>query len=43
MGGRLLKNWIDRPLLKQADIDNRLNMVDVLMKQFLNEKNCVSC
>ncbi|MEW4208226.1 DNA mismatch repair protein MutS [Priestia megaterium] len=38
MGGRLLKNWIDRPLLKQADIDNRLNMVDVLMKQFFERE-----
>ncbi|MGB3889967.1 MAG: DNA mismatch repair protein MutS, partial [Priestia megaterium] len=38
MGGRLLKNWIDRPLLKQTDIDNRLNMVDVLMKQFFERE-----
>ncbi|TYR81074.1 DNA mismatch repair protein MutS [Priestia megaterium] len=38
MGARLLKNWIDRPLLQQNEIDNRLNMVDVLMKQFFERE-----
>lgn len=38
MGGRLLKNWIDRPLLSKEKIDERLNMVDVLMKQFFERE-----
>jgi len=29
-GGRLLKNWIERPLLRQAAIDDRLDMVEEL-------------
>src|SRR3954453_7340870 len=31
MGGRLLKHWIDRPLIKQDDIEYRHNLVDVLI------------
>lgn len=38
MGGRLLKQWIDRPLLNQGHIENRLNMVETLMNQFFERE-----
>ena len=34
MGGRLLKKWIDRPLINQIQIENRHVMVDTLMQEF---------
>ena len=34
MGGRLLKQWIDRPLIERSEIEKRLNMVGTLMDQF---------
>lgn len=30
-GGRLLKHWIERPLLRQAEIEGRLNSVEELL------------
>lgn len=30
LGGRLLKHWIDQPLLKKKDIDRRLDLVEEL-------------
>jgi DNA mismatch repair protein MutS len=38
MGGRRLKQWIDRPLINQNDINNRLNMVETLMDQFFERQ-----
>lgn len=38
MGGRLLKQWIDRPLLKKADIERRHTMVATLMEQFFEKE-----
>ncbi|MEH7239454.1 DNA mismatch repair protein MutS [Bacillus sp. JJ1562] len=34
MGGRLLKQWIDRPLLNRNDIEARLNMVQTFIDQY---------
>ncbi|MBD8068219.1 DNA mismatch repair protein MutS [Bacillus sp. PS06] len=34
MGGRLLKQWIDRPLIDHDDIQLRLNMVETLKNQY---------
>ena len=34
MGGRLLKKWIDRPLINQTQIENRHIMVDTLLQEF---------
>ncbi|MFT4416930.1 DNA mismatch repair protein MutS [Fredinandcohnia humi] len=34
MGGRLLKQWIDRPLLNRDEIDARLNMVQTFIDQY---------
>ncbi|WP_433749965.1 DNA mismatch repair protein MutS [Falsibacillus pallidus] len=38
MGGRLLKQWIDRPLISETEISSRLNMVEVLMKQYFERQ-----
>ncbi|MFS0823526.1 DNA mismatch repair protein MutS [Bacillus sp. 1P02SD] len=34
MGGRLLKQWIDRPLLNKNEIEARLNMVQTFIEQY---------
>lgn len=34
MGGRLLKQWIDRPLINKKEIQHRLNMVETLKEQY---------
>lgn len=34
MGARRLKQWIERPLLSETAIENRLNMVETLLKQY---------
>ncbi|MFT9003608.1 MAG: DNA mismatch repair protein MutS [Liquorilactobacillus hordei] len=34
MGGRLLKQWIDRPLLEKDKITNRYNMVKLLLDHY---------
>ncbi|QOR68639.1 DNA mismatch repair protein MutS [Cytobacillus suaedae] len=38
MGGRRLKQWIDRPLINPSDITNRLNMVETLLNQFFERQ-----
>ncbi|MTV82988.1 DNA mismatch repair protein MutS [Lactobacillus sp. CRM56-3] len=38
MGGRLLKQWLDRPLVNRTDILNRQNKVAVLVDQYF-ERN----
>ncbi|WP_449540092.1 DNA mismatch repair protein MutS [Ferdinandcohnia sp. Marseille-Q9671] len=34
MGGRLLKQWIDRPLINKSEIESRLNMVQTFINQY---------
>ena len=34
MGGRLLKHWIDRPLLNKNEIEARLNMVQTFIEHY---------
>ncbi|MFS0863882.1 DNA mismatch repair protein MutS [Fredinandcohnia sp. 179-A 10B2 NHS] len=34
MGGRLLKQWIDRPLINKEEIESRLNMVQTFMDHY---------
>lgn len=34
MGGRLLKQWIDRPLMNKADINKRLDLVEILKDSY---------
>ncbi|WP_208559130.1 DNA mismatch repair protein MutS [Marinilactibacillus kalidii] len=34
MGGRLLRNWLEKPLITKSAIENRLNIVQVLMDHF---------
>ena len=38
MGGRLLKQWIDRPLISKNEINNRLDMVETLINQFFERQ-----
>ncbi|MCT8139896.1 DNA mismatch repair protein MutS [Anaerobacillus sp. CMMVII] len=38
MGGRLLKQWLERPLLKQEQIEKRLSMVETLLDQFFERE-----
>jgi DNA mismatch repair protein MutS len=38
MGGRLLKQWVDRPLLDREKIENRLSMVETLLHQFFERQ-----
>ncbi|GAY73747.1 hypothetical protein [Lentilactobacillus kosonis] len=39
MGGRMLKQWIERPLVNRSKIEQRQNIVNVLVDHFLNEIN----
>lgn len=34
MGGRLLKQWLERPLLNKGQIEKRLSMVETLLEQY---------
>ncbi|SUM32843.1 DNA mismatch repair protein MutS [Staphylococcus gallinarum] len=34
MGARRLKQWIDRPLIHQQNIENRLNIVEQFINHF---------
>ncbi|WP_458413825.1 DNA mismatch repair protein MutS [Schinkia sp. CFF1] len=34
MGARRLKQWIERPLLSQTEIENRLNLVETLLNNY---------
>ncbi|KAB7708126.1 DNA mismatch repair protein MutS [Bacillus aerolatus] len=38
MGGRMLKQWIDRPLIEQEKITERLSMVEVLIQSFFERQ-----
>lgn len=38
MGGRMLKAWIDRPLIDKTKITNRLNMVETFMNHFFERQ-----
>ncbi|WP_046174979.1 DNA mismatch repair protein MutS [Domibacillus indicus] len=38
MGGRLLKQWIDRPLLNESDISRRLDIVETFMVSFFERE-----
>ncbi|MFN7250754.1 MAG: DNA mismatch repair protein MutS [Anaerobacillus sp.] len=38
MGGRLLKQWLERPLLNKKQIEQRLNMVETLLNQFFERE-----
>ncbi|MGN1182936.1 MAG: DNA mismatch repair protein MutS, partial [Faecalibacillus sp.] len=39
MGSRLLKTFIDRPLLKQSDIEKRLDIVEIFTQQFIQRES----
>ncbi|WP_348710267.1 DNA mismatch repair protein MutS [Bacillus subtilis] len=39
MGGRLLKQWIDRPLIRVNQIDERQEMVETLMSHFFERED----
>jgi DNA mismatch repair protein MutS len=38
MGGRLLKQWIDRPLLDRKKIERRLNMVETFIRHYFERQ-----
>lgn len=38
MGGRLLKRWIDQPLLNQSELDRRLDAVEALHRDLILRK-----
>ncbi|WP_307311528.1 DNA mismatch repair protein MutS [Neobacillus driksii] len=38
MGGRMLKTWIDRPLLSQEEIEHRQTIVEVLMNKYFERQ-----
>jgi DNA mismatch repair protein MutS len=38
MGGRMLKNWIDRPLINQSEIQRRQNMVETLIQHYFERQ-----
>jgi len=40
MGSRLLRKWIEKPLLKQSLIEHRYNQVEVLVKDFMKRDTC---
>ena len=39
MGARLLKNYIDRPLLKKEAIEERLDIVEIFTQQFIQRES----
>jgi DNA mismatch repair protein MutS len=38
MGARMLKKWIERPLIQQHQIEHRLNMVEAIKKHFIERE-----
>ncbi|MDF2856306.1 MAG: mismatch repair protein MutS [Neobacillus sp.] len=38
MGGRMLKHWIDRPLISQNEIEHRQTIVNVLMNHYFERQ-----
>lgn len=43
MGGRLLKNWLDRPLIQLSQIKERQNIVDSLMSAYFERIDLQEC
>ena len=41
MGGRLLKQWIDQPLISKEKIEERLDLVEVFMDNFLERETII--
>lgn len=39
MGARMLKQWIDRPLLSEQEIENRLQMVQTLLDHYFERED----
>lgn len=39
MGSRLLKQWIERPLINQAQIEERLDIVEIFTKYFIQRES----
>ena len=39
MGSRLLKQWIERPLIEQSMIEERLDIVEIFTKQFIQRES----
>lgn len=39
MGSRLLKQWIERPLIKQEEIEKRLDIVEIFTSQFIQRES----
>ena len=39
MGGRLLKQWLDRPLINKKQIERRQHVVETLMKQYFERQD----
>ncbi|MCQ6280091.1 DNA mismatch repair protein MutS [Bacillus sp. EB600] len=39
MGGRMLKQWIDRPLIDREEIERRQNMVEILLQHFFERQD----
>jgi DNA mismatch repair protein MutS len=38
MGGRMLKHWIDRPLINQAEIEHRQTIVEVMLNHYFERQ-----
>ncbi|MBM7650088.1 DNA mismatch repair protein MutS [Bacillus ectoiniformans] len=43
MGGRLLKQWVDRPLIDRTHIEQRLNMVETLIASYFERQEIREC
>lgn len=39
MGGRMLKSWIDRPLINKHEIEKRQNMVETLLQHYFERQD----
>ena len=39
MGGRLLKQWVDRPLIDKKQIEHRQNIVEMLIKKYFERQD----
>lgn len=40
MGSRMLRKWIEKPLVNQAKIEHRYDQVEVLVKDFMKREAC---
>lgn len=43
MGGRLLKQWLERPLINRNQIENRLSMVGTLLDRYFEREDLRNC